>query len=428
MSFPFPALRTPGQQRNFWLGVFNGLSFSLAETLIDPTLVLVALISRLTDSPILIGLVTPLRDGAWYLPQLWLSGYVQNLPRKLTLYRRAAVVRIVAWAALAIAIFSLRNPAWLLLTFFITFGVYALASGFCGLPFTEVIAKTIPPHRRVIFFAWRLVLGSLVGLGASALVQWMLSDASPLTFPLSFAALVAIGWPFLALGLWAFGVIEEPADAQVPPRASVAAQLRRSLQIVRADHNFRRFLYLRVSLLIAGAAVPFFAVHVQMEMGGQPMTGIYLAAFIMASLLANIAFGRLSRRLTSRQITLAATLCGLAMMVVVAALLLLDWAQGVSGLVAAWWLVPAFALAGVRDSGLGVASQPLLLDIAPAAERTLYFGFTNTLLGIVLFSTTLSGVVVAAFGFGALVGLTIAAHLVGALAAARMTEAGAGAA
>jgi hypothetical protein len=425
MPLRLPAFAPSGQHRNFWLGVLNGLFFNLAETLIDPTLVLVALVSRLTASPILIGLVTPLRDGAWYLPQLWLSGYVQNLPRKLVLYRQASVVRVFAWGALAVSVFVLRDPVWLLAVFFLTFGAYAIAAGVCGLPFTEVVAKTIPPHRRVIFFAWRLVLGGLAGIGASVMVQWLLDDASPVTFPMNFGVLIATGWVFVVLGLYAFGSVDEPADASVPPRASFGVQARRAWEIVRADHNFRRFLYLRASLLIAGAAAPFFAVYVQNELNGPRMTGIYLATFLSANLIANVAFGRLSRRLSSRLITLAAAFIGLMMMLVVVALIAAVQWWGLSGAAAALWLVPAFALSGIRDSGLRVSSQPLLLEVSPPAERTLYLGLTNTLLGVALFSTSLSGVIVATFGFAALVSLALAAHIVGLAAAVRMREVGA---
>jgi hypothetical protein len=42
-------LQNPSEvQRNFKLGVVNGLFFVLGETLIDPTLVLAAFVTRLT--------------------------------------------------------------------------------------------------------------------------------------------------------------------------------------------------------------------------------------------------------------------------------------------------------------------------------------------------------------------------------------------
>ena len=76
---------SPTARRNFTLGVMNGLLYITAETVMDPTLVMVAFLSHLTNSPLLLGLVLPIRDGAWSLPQLWVSGYLQSVPHKLTL-------------------------------------------------------------------------------------------------------------------------------------------------------------------------------------------------------------------------------------------------------------------------------------------------------------------------------------------------------
>ncbi len=397
--------------RNFVLGVLNGLFFTLAETLIDPTLVLVAFVSRLTDSPILIGLVAPLRDGGWFLPQVWLSGYVQSLPHKLGLYRRTALLRAGAWAAMAAAVFVIRDPGWLLAAFFGTFGLYALASGAGGLAFMEVVGKTIPPNRRAVFFAWRLFLGGLAALGAAGVVRGLLDQQLGLEFPENFGWLFGLGLPFAVAGLWTFSAIAEPPDPVVQPRATVWSQVRRGWAILRGDAAYRRFLAWRACLMVAGAAVPFFAVYVQTRLGGSlAMVGAYLATYTVTSLAANVVFGRFAARLGNRGILRAATLAGLLMSATVAALLVTAWWQPLAPAVAAAWLLPAYALAGVRESGLGVSTQPLLLEIAPVEARSLYLGFTNSLLGLALLSTGLSGVVVATFGFAALLGVALVAN------------------
>lgn len=419
---PFESdLRTT--RRNFQLGVANGLLFTLAETLLDPTLVLVAFVGHLTQSPLWLGLVSPLRDGAWFLPQLWVSGYLQSQPRKLPLYRLTSSIRIVIWLALALAPFLIQDRQWLLLAFFGLFGLYALAAGFGGLSFLEVVGKTISPARRPAFFAWRMTLGGLASLGASGVVRWMLSEASPLTFPQNFGALFLLGWPFAAAGLWVFTRLTEPADAMVKPPAQVTLQLARAAAILRQDHNYRYFLLLRVLLLVAGAAVPFFAVYVRNELGGaQSMVGVYLAVYTVANLLSNVVFGRFAAQIGNRRTLLIGALASLIMSALVAALALSAKPLSLSGWVASLWLVPVFAFSGVRDSGLGVSAQSLLLEIAPRTEWSLYLGFTNSLLGLVLLATGLSGVIVARLGFWALLGLAGVANLGALVAALRLRE------
>ena len=410
-------------RRNFWLGVLNGLFFTLAETLMDSSLVIVAFVGHLTQSTFWLGLVVPLRDGGWFLPQLWTSGYLQSQPRKLRLYSRVAVLRVFVLTLITLAAFWLRSPAWLLVAFFLCFTIYSIASGFAGLPFLEVVGKTIPPHQRGVFFAWRLALGGVSAIGASMVVKLFVDDRGPLAFPYNYALLFGLATVWAAVGLLAYSVVVEPPDMHLRPPASFPAQIQRALTIARADHTYRHFIYLRGALMIAGAATPFFAVYVQRQLGGSlSFIGIYLGVMTTAGLAANILFGRFSARLGNRNTLALGAWAGLAMLGVVLALMLLAAPLRLSPLAASLWLLPAFALAGIRDSGIGISGQPLLLDIAPPAERSLYLGFSNSLLGVVLLSTGLSGLVVSAFGFLSIVVVALAANVFALYAAARIGE------
>ncbi len=225
------------------------------------------------------------------------------------------------------------------------------------------------------------------------------------------------------VGLAAFSSVHEPPDQTVRPRASFSAQLRRAAHYLRTDRNYRHFLLLRVALMIAGAATPFFAVFVQQKLGGPlGMVGVYLGVYTAASLLANAAFGRFASRLGNRRMMLVATVAGLVMTGLVLALMLLAAPLRLTGWAASLWLVPVFALSGLRESGLGVGAQSLLLDLAPPAERSLYLGFTNSLLGVVLLATGLGGVVVAQLGFPALLVVAVAGHAFALRSALRLRE------
>lgn len=63
-------------RRNFSLGVLNGAFFNLFSALLDPSLVLSWFVSQLTTSNFLIGLIMPIQNGGWFLPQLVVSGYL----------------------------------------------------------------------------------------------------------------------------------------------------------------------------------------------------------------------------------------------------------------------------------------------------------------------------------------------------------------
>jgi hypothetical protein len=399
-------------KRNFRLGVLNGLFYITAETLLDPTLVLVTFLSMLTPSPLLLGLLLPIRDGAWALPQIWVSGYLQSIPHKITIYRRMSKVRIILWAALAGTIVFIREPNLLLAAFFLVFTFSSLINGLAGLPFFEVVSKTIPSNRRGEFFAWRLGLGGVGSVAAAIVVRWILDPAGPLPFPYNYGLLSILFFVMATASMIAFNQVVEPVDTHILPRLQLAAQLQRAIKIVKQDELYRRYLSLQSAMMMAGAATPFFAVYVQQNLGGNPgMVGIYLAILTVAGLFSNAILGRISRRVRYSKIMQLATLAGIGMSGLVLLLALMAEPLKISANAASLWLMPVFLLAGIRNAAAGVSGSSLLLQIAPEGDRSIYIGFGNTWMGLVLLATGGSGFIVKLLGFEALFIFTIMAHL-----------------
>ena len=409
------AVPTPVQYRprNYRLGVANGILYILSEALFDPTLVLVAFLSHLTQNPILLGLVLPIRDGSWALPQLWVSGRLQSMRQKLPFYRWNSVPRIAAWFSLALAINFIHDPSWLLVAFFVAFTVASLFSGMSGLPFLEVVGKTIPPNRRGEFFAYRFGLGGLASVGGSILVRWLLDANAPLAFPYNFGLLSFLYFLFGSIALMTFSLVEEPPDAQVLPRAPLPDQLKSALSFFRADSCYSQFIGMQSALMVAGCATPFFAVYVQRQLGGpKEMVGVYLAVTVITNLAANVLFGRISLKVGNQRVMTLAILAGLGMSGLVLALFLAAVPLHLSGQAASYLLIPVFILYGLRGTGIGVASNSLLLEIAPGSSRSLYLGFYNTFIGLVILATGASGLVLSFLGFEGLIAVTIVAHLI----------------
>ncbi|MDR3574883.1 MAG: MFS transporter [Anaerolineaceae bacterium] len=398
-------------EKNFRLGVVNGVLNTIGETLMDPTLVVVAFLSVLTRSPLILGLAVPLRDGAWAFPQFWVSGYLQNIPNKISVYRKLSYLRIAAWGILAATVNFVRDPAKILVTFLVIFTLSSLINGLAGLPFMEVVAKTIPQNRRGEFFAWRLAVGGLGSIGASILVKIVLDPAGPLKFPSNYGVLAAGYFVLATFGLLAFNRVQETADSEIQPRVSANLQFRRAIKLLKENNGYRNFVSMWSLLLIAGVATPFFAVYVQQQLGGSKvMIGVYLGVYTATNLLVNLLFGKISKIFGNVRIMVIANICGLIMLILVLLLRIAAGPMRINAQTASYLLIPVFALSGMRTSGIGVSGNSLMLDISPASERSLYVGFTNTLLGIVLISTGLGGLIMNSFGFQALVVVTILAH------------------
>ena len=112
------SLAAAARRRDFNLGVVNGVLFAGVDTLLDPRLVLVTFASFLTDSHILLGLVYPLSQAGWFLPQLWVSGWFQSRPKALPIYRAMAVIRMICLILLALTAYAVKDKGWQLLLFF----------------------------------------------------------------------------------------------------------------------------------------------------------------------------------------------------------------------------------------------------------------------------------------------------------------------
>jgi len=415
-SFAVPYLR-----RNYTLGVLNGTLFTLAENLIDPALVLTWFLARLSASNLLIGLVVPLRDAGWFLPQLFIAPYLARLPYQRPTYAVAALVRSLAWLVMAVITLTQRDPTVLIIGFFVPFTINSLASGWGGLPFMDVVAKAIPAERRGSFFGTRMLTGGLLSIAGSLVVRWALGEQLGMAFPANVGQLMAISALFAVLGMMAFTFVAEPAG-QTAQVISLGAHLGRAARLPATDRDFGLFLATRVLLMVAQMAMPFFAVYASRELGAGPeMVSVYLVFSTAASLLSNLVWSRISDRCGNRSVMQWSAGLGLVMTLLAWLVAPLDQMLGL-GVMAPWLLAVVFAMYGAFQSGIGVGGVSLLLEIAPASDRGLYVGLANSVLGVALMSTSVGGVLVDWLGYRGLFLLTAVCYAAGLWMATMLRE------
>lgn len=391
----------PHLRRNFTLGITNGGLFIFAEALMSIDTVLTWFVQQLGGSNFLIGLVGPLRDAGWFLPQLFISHRLQREPLKQPLYRRAAVVRMVAWFVWTAAVFALaQNPPLMLFVFFTAYAVNSLASGFAGLPFMEIVAKTIPPERRGSYFGARMFAGGLLSLVAGVLTGVMLAANNPVPFPQNVGVLFAVSFFSAAFGLTAFGLIKEPRSVVRDDGITFTAHLQRAARLPRDNQNLRYMLLARIVILLSYVAAPFYAIYSIDVLGAPPsIIGVYVVARTLVSLAINPVWSRLSDRRGNKLVMQLATACGVLMLLWV--ILSPIAAQALVGPAGsqAYLFVPVFALMGIYETGVGIGAVNLTLEVAPANDRAIYIGLTNTVLGVAYISTAISGLIVDLIGY-----------------------------
>jgi MFS family permease len=387
----------PNARRNYLLHLLNGVVIAVSDALNDPTLIMTALISQLTTSNVLIGLLAPLRDTGWFLPQLFISHLVQRAPQKIVFYRASIVTRVAGSALISIALFVFDDPSTLLWTFFACTLLISISGGVGGLSYLTVTAKVIPPERRGTLFGLREFLGGglsvlMGGVGALILSGSLLGVSFP--FPRNYGVLFAVSGIFFAAGLMLFGAIREPPDEISTGRVSLRMQLARARIAFTSNAPFRRFVMARAALLFARAGTPFVTVFAKRILN---ISDAYLASLVSVTLifalLAGLGWGRLNDRRGSRTVLVCSVALG--MLTFVLAFVMMVVPAAVAPLLVAACVVSA----SIGASGLNVALLPMMIDIVPADERPLYFGLNNSTLGVILLMTSLVGLLVDVGGY-----------------------------
>ncbi len=383
-------------KRNFILHVTNGVLIALSETMTDISLITTALVSQLTTSSVLIGLLAPMRDTGWFLPQLFISNLVERVPRKIVFYQVATVFRVAGWMALVACLLLIEDRATLLWAFFGCTAVIALSGGMGGISYLTVTAKVIPSGQRGLLFGLREFIGGGLSIFIGGLSAFILSGnigGLHLSFPKNFGVLFAVSTVFFTAGCIAFSLLAEAPDAVPARRTSLTEQLARAAHAIKTDGLFRRFIFTRIALLFARTGMPFITVFAKRSMAiSDAFIGTMVSITLGSALFAGLVWGRLNDRRGSRPVLITSCLLGVAQCGLGVALLPTHSVA---------LLVAALVLGGVSGAGFNVSLVPLLLDVVPADQRPLYIGLSNTLLGVVMLLTSLVGLIVDYLGFAA---------------------------
>lgn len=396
---------------NYTIGLVNGAIFGFVDALIAPTLTLALFITALGGSSFLVGLLAAIYNGGWFLPQFLVSHRIQQLPLKIPLYRSAAYIRIVCWFLICVATFTLgeRNPTLLLVLFFFLFIIYSFTAGFAGNAFMTVVAKIIPIQTRGSFFGWREFTGTAMGLGAGYLVAVALSPERGLVFPDNFGLLFVTAFGAIGAGLLLFCQVREPREEITRTSISLPEQFRVARVIVRENHTFRRYLWTRFILAAGDLATPFYAIYAIRELGAPAfIVGLYIGLTTLSALLSTPVLSYLSDRHKLHWVLVLAA----AATPIIPLLALLFTAFGTGDSIAVAFGI-IFIVYGVGRTAANIAFPTYLLNLAPPETRSLYIGFTNTLLGIATFIPIIGGILLDLFGFTPLFGIAFLVSGVG---------------
>jgi MFS family permease len=357
-------------RHNVVVNVLDGTFFWLGASFIASRTILPLYVSHLTDSKLLIGLLSMLVTTGWLLPQLFTANWIQRLPRKkvVPVHLGLFTERLPLFLLVPTAWLATRSPTLALVAFFVLFAWHMVGAGTVAVGWQDMLAKVIPLDRRGRFFGIANFGGTATGVLGAAAAAWLLDRYDfPYGYMYCFAAaavFIFISWIFLSL-------THEPAQVSQAPATSQQEYWRRLLSILRADLNFRRYLFSQITITMGTMALGFLTVYaVQRWQLPDGQAGGFTTSVLIGQALSNLLFGVLADRKGHKMVLELSTLLGAS-------------AVGLASLAPApAWFHAVFALSGASTAGFILSGIMIVFEFSPPDVRPTYIGLNNTVRGV----------------------------------------------
>ena len=382
--------------------------------------ILPVLLNDLGHSKLLVGVVNGLQRAGWLVPQLMAASFVLHRPRKKPFVLIPCLIGRLPFYALAV-IFNLKwavtHQHAALVALIVGYAIFFFTDGMAGVPWHDIIARTIPARLRGRFFGTIQFAGGLLAIGSGAIVHHVLADTS-LAFPLNYGRLFI----FLAAGLTLSTIclvfIREPHGPAFDDRQSLGSLLRAIPSTLHTYPRLRKAIIGQILCGIGGIAVPFYAIYAGVELHlPESAGGTFIWAGTLGSVGASIVWAYLSDRHGSTSAIRGAS--WLAIAVPVSALLAPALVRGP----AVGYFYPAvFLLNGAIWGGMWLGFTNYILEIAPDDIRPLFLGLQATLSAPTIIVPMLGGWLLNMVSYQTLFVLAAGAGLIGVAYVHRLPE------
>ena len=365
---------------------------------IDGSTVLPAFLATLTNSSIVIGAIIAIRPAGLFLPQLWTAHYLRNRKRhKGFLLKVAAISRVgIALFAVLLFIAGPNDRVLMLVAFLLMYCAFWFSEGGAGVPWTDLVAKTIPERQRGRLFGFTQFGGGILALFAGLLVSRMLSPNGP-PYPTNYAVICAISAVFFWASLIALSTVREPDGPPEEQDGDFLKYLKGIGGMLAAHAELKRFLLVEILIGFYAMAMPFYILYAKeaMHIGGATV-GIFLSVQVAGSIIASAIVGSMSDHRGPKAAVITSAFAG-----VLAPVLAL-----VLGGSSVWLYALVFLAAGAFGGSTWIGLTNYLLELAEPRERRSYIGLMNSANAPTMLFPILGGLIVQMVSYQAVFTIT----------------------
>ncbi|WP_374685845.1 MFS transporter [Promineifilum sp.] len=385
---------------NFAVNLIDNTCFWFGLSFVAATTVAPLYLSKLSDSPLPIGIAAVIAQAAWFLPQLLTANLVERLPRKKPVIVRVGFVleRAPIWLLVVSALVAGRSPALAVAIFLVGYAWRGLGAGLVATSWQDMIARAFPTERRGRFLGISMFSGTAFGALGALLSGWLLARlpfATNFVYNFLLAAIfLTVSWVFISL-------TREPAPASRAPRRSSRQFAAELPEILRGDENYRRFLTARTLLAFGALGTGFITVAAVRRWGIADSTvGGFTAAQLLGQALATASLGLLADRFGHKvSLELGALAAVLAFS--------LAWLAPSPA-----WYFAVFVLLGMCNGAVIVSGILIIMEFGRPEKRPTYTGLANTTVGLASVAAPLVGAGLAGISYDLLFALSAAVTLV----------------
>ncbi len=409
--------------KNFWIGVLNGVLFKLGITFSHPSTVLAVFLTKLTGSEIFAGILTGVAGIGWFVPPMFVAGYVEGLPRKLPLYARMAFFRAVGWLLMmaSVVFIAPRFPFGSALFFLLSYALFTVSGGIGSLAFMDIFARTVPFRRRGIYWGARMFIGSLFSIGAGALIGTVLRGDRLFSFPYNYAFLMGCSFVAFAVAWLTFVCVDEPPPLWTPRPKRLREQLEAMRELWNLRPDFRQLIFVRVLLDVGLIALPFYSTYAVHILNAPPsLLGTFVVAETIGGLVANLLWSFLADTRSNLFVLKLSVLLGLlpsgwALLLTVLAPF---WSPQIAALFSLTYFFLSFS-----GTGIAISFTNYVLELAEDAHRPTYLALSNASESGMMLLPVIGGILLQLVPHWVLFALAFAGALLAVLASRRLSPA-----
>lgn len=378
-------------KRNFFLNVFDGAVFSFAMSFVSLQTVFPVLVKKVSGSDFAIGLVPVIWAAGFNFPQIFIANYVRKIGFKKPLMIKTALGQRLPWLLISILVFFFiedMHPNVALIFLLASLGLAAIG-GSLNLPgWFDLISKLTPVQLRGRLFAYRSVVGAVLGILGGAFVIIVLDSFS---YPENYGILFLTTFIVMMISyVFLFFIKEEKPN---PPQQLFSQMefYRRLFSILKREKNFRNFLVFDSLMMLANMSHAFFAVYAIEKFSlPESYAGTFTIVMMTSMIIGSLYFGYVADRYGHRiNLIWASAFTGFASLVAL-----------FSPYVQLYYLV--FVGASLNLTVLMVSRLTIIAEICSEDDRPTYVALMNMVTAPFILSGMFGGIIVNVLGFNTL--------------------------